>query len=527
MNLCGLIENPSLRERLSLLAADAGWSCWLSDDAALFERVLDTMQPAAELVITDAPAHLGLLARCAGRAPVILLARDGGEQHASATVLDALLPDAELLLSFKTCVNARRFRERFADLDSHEPITSLPRHDELLRSLGSHQDAGMGLLVVQIDHPHHLYSHLDPVSRSDLLGALGEQVRRALPPQAVLGFYDPACFAAALPGFSAATTAGAAQTLVTAMRQPLAFRGGQMHITVSVGYGFEALFSDADRLWTQAWRAMRQALEEGGDRAAGMAETAAADRLPNALTREEFSLVLQPQFGADGERLTGAEVLLRWQGLEVGNLSPSQFIPLAERRGHMARIGDWVLERACREAATWFENRINPLRLGVNVSPHQFGKGAIVDQINRFRAERWLDPAILELELPHEAMLALVDTHREHLYRLRDLGVRFALDNLGSGLMDTNRLLRCPVDTLKIDRSLIQRIEADPRARELAEQICRLGQRFGLRVVAVGVETQAQLIILQGFGCTDVQGFLFSQPVSLARFGELLTNRPT
>jgi len=527
MNLCGLIENPSLRERLSLLAADAGWSCWLSDDPALFERVLDTMQPAADLVITDAASKLGLLADCAGRAPVILLVRGGGEQTAAVTVLDALLPDAELLLSFKTCVNARRFRERFTNLDSHEPVTSLPRHDELLRSLSAHQDSGMGLLVVQIDHPHHLYSHLDPVSRSDLLGALGEHVRLALPPQAMLGFFDPACFAAALPGCTAATVARTAQALVTAMRQPLAFRGGQMHITVSVGYGFEASFGDAERLWTQAWRAMRQALEDSGDRASGMAEPAVADRLPNALAREEFSLVLQPQFSADGERLTGAEVLLRWQGLEVGDLSPSQFIPLAESRGHMARIGDWVLERACREAATWLENRINPLRLGVNVSPHQFGKGAIVDQINRFRTERWLDPTILELELPHEAMLLLVDSHREHLYRLRDMGVRFALDNLGSGLMDTNRLLRCPVDTLKIDRALVRRIETDPGARELAEQICRLGQRFELRVVGVGVETQAQLVMLQGFGCTDVQGFLFSQPVSLTRFAELLTARAT
>jgi EAL domain-containing protein (putative c-di-GMP-specific phosphodiesterase class I) len=310
------------------------------------------------------------------------------------------------------------------------------------------------------------------------------------------------------------------------MREPLAFRSGSLHLTVSVGFACQALFGDPERLWTEAWRAMRRVLDQRGDRATGSDQDAMAERLPQALARDEFSLVLQPQIAVAGGRLTGAEVLLRWQGLEVGELSPSQFIPIAESRGHMTRIGDWVLERTCRAAANWLEHRISPVRLGVNVSPQQFNRGAIVAQIERFRAERWLDPTLLELEVSHEAMLRLVEGHREHLYRLRDLGVRFALDNLGSGLVDTTRLLRCPADTLKIDRALVGRIETDPFARELAERICALGERFGLRVVAVGVEREAQLALLQGMGCTEIQGYLISPPVTLQRFGELLAGAP-
>jgi len=526
MNLCGLIDDNGLRQRLTLIAADAGWSCWLSDDLALLQRVLDTSQPAAELIVTDSKDRVSALEAFAGRAPVVLLAPPDGTAATAFSAIDPALADAELLLSFKTCVNARRFRERFADLDRLEPITSLPRQDELLQALGRHSGEPMGLVVIQIDHAPHLYKHLDPVSRSDLLGALSERVRLALPNQALLGFYDPSCFVAALPGFPSVEVAAAAQGLVAALREPLEFRGGSLHITASVGYGFEAHFSDSERLWTEAWRAMRRAIAQHGDRAVGSDLSTMSDRLPQALAREEFSLVLQPQLGMDGERLSGAEVLLRWQGLEVGALSPSQFIPLAESRGHMARIGDWVLERACRAAASWLENRIDPVRLGINVSPQQFNRGAIVAQIERIRAERWMDPALLELEVPHDVMLLLVDGHREHMYRLRDLGVRFALDNLGSSLVDTARLLRCPVDTLKIDRSLVDRIETDVHARELIERICELGQRFGLRVVAVGVERESQLALLRGAGCTDVQGFLFSPPVSLERFGELLAGAP-
>jgi EAL domain-containing protein (putative c-di-GMP-specific phosphodiesterase class I) len=328
---------------------------------------------------------------------------------------------------------------------------------------------------------------------------------------------------AALPGFSADQVGAAAKQTVAAMRGPLHFKGGVLHITVSIGYGDEALFGDAQRLWSQTWRAMRRALAQHGDRAVGCERIDVAERLPQALAREEFSLVLQPQISVDGERLAGAEVLLRWQGLDVGELSPSQFIPVAESRGYMARIGDWVLENACRAAATWLENRIDPVRLGINVSPQQFNKGTIVAQIERFRAERWLDPSLLEIEIPHEVMLQLVDAQREQLYRLRDLGVRFALDHLGAGLLDAARLLRCPADTLKIDRVLVERLDADVHARELVEGICQLGRRFQLRVVAVGVERESQLSILRQAGCTDAQGYLFSPPVSLARFGDLLS----
>lgn len=522
MNVTGVIHNPALRERLTLLAAAAGWRCWLCSDALGLDRILSALSPAPDLLLFDDWAALEQ--RRGGSGTAVLLTEVPLElaEDAGYSQVDPDQADDELLHALKTCVNAKRLRDRFAELERTEPITSLPRHEELFRSIARCKGRPLGLLVVQIDHASHLYDSLDPVSKTDLLAAMASHIRAAVPANGVLGFFDAACFVVALPDVDEPTVARAADAVVMLARSPVRFRGGELHLTVSVGHAFQAMYGDTERLWSQAWRAMRQALEAGGDRAAGTEMPELGVRLPQALERDEFSLVLQPQVAADGKRITGAEVLLRWQGMEVGALAPNHFIPLAEQRGQMARIGDWVLERACQEAASWFEHLLEPLVLGINVSPQQFHKGAIVEQVTRFRSESWFDPAMLELELSQEAMLTLVDDYRKELYRLRDWGVRFALDGLGSSLIDASKLLRCPADTLKIDRTLVSRMEDDREARELVAQICRLGQRFELRVVAVGVEKPSQLTILERFGCTDAQGYLFSAPVTLTQFRELL-----
>ena len=142
----------------------------------------------------------------------------------------------------------------------------------------------------------------------------------------------------------------------------------------------------------------------------------------------------------------------------------------------------------------------------------------------RLTLEEWLDPGILELEMSHDNLLHVVDQHRASLFQLRDSGVRIAIDNLGVGIVDTNKLLRCPADTLKIDRSLVARMEHDPSAHILVEQICQVGDRFQLRVVAVGVETETQRRLLENLGCTEAQGYLFSAPIPLRDFQRYLSD---
>ncbi len=490
----------------------------MTDDIATLVNMLTTVTPTPDVVMSDdsrAFAHLRFIS-----AALVFL----GSENAGATVatVDPGNDDAVLYQQLKTCVNARRFRSRFAELERTEPITSLPRHEELFKTLARYNGMPMGLMIIHLDHAEHLYANLDPVSKTDLLSALGTHIRLALPQIGELGFYDASCFIVALPGTSERALREASKKLLCDAQQPVTYGGGEIFITVSIGYSFETTFADSERIWVDAWQAMGRAAEAGGNRMEGPVDTKLSQRIPEALDRDEFSLVLQSQWSLQGTKLRGAEALLRWQGMEVGELAPNHFISIAEQHGHMARIGDWVLERACREASTWFERLIDPLWLCINVSPQQFHNSAISKQIDRIRVERWLEPTMLELELPHENMLHLVDNYRDQLYKLRDLGVRFALDNLGHSLIDPPKLLRCPVDTLKIDRSLIANIETDPQAADLVQQICQLGNRFKLRVVAVGVENEIQLQRLENFGCSDVQGYLLSPPVSLEDFHQRL-----
>lgn len=519
MIVCGLIKDANLRDRVQHLAATTGWGIWLAEEQETFEAMLTAVSPFPDAVVADDESLFqGLPATAAAW---VYLGRQS-RSNIAATAVDPQTDDATLVQQLKTCVNARRFRMSFARLDRTEPITSLPRHEELFQQLGESRGKGMGMVVIHLDHANHLYANLDPVSKTDLLAALGEHIRSGLPSGTRLGFYDAACFIVAVPDIEADAMSPLCRQLITGVRQPLRFQGTEIYITASIGYSYDAEMGDPEPLWAAAWQAMCVAAEQGGDRVRSATEGTVAERIPQALEREEFSLVMQAQWNIQGDRLRGVEALLRWQGMEVGELASSRFIPIAERHGHMARIGDWVLEHACREASTWFEHRIDGVVLAVNVSPQQFRNAAIRKQIERFRRERWLDPGMLELELSHENMLDLVDHQREQIYALRDRGVRFALDNLGSSLIDTSKLLRCPADTLKIDRRLVAAMITDRAAADLVAQICQLGQRLKLRVVAVGVENDQQLARLADFGCTDVQGYLFSKPVPLTEFRQQL-----
>lgn len=519
MIVLALIKDEQLRERIRRLGARAGWRVRLAADESELLVTLVTGRATPDVIVSDEPEKLtGIGALPAAR---VYLRPDRGDPGTDA--FDPSLDDRALEQHINNCVNARRFRARFAAIDRNEPITSLPRHEELLGSLASRIDEPVGMMVVRVDHAERLYASLDPMAKTDLFAALSERLESKLPIQARLGFYDPACFVVTLPNIRSAELERVGTDLRLAVSKPLLDTAGEVHLTVSIGCSFAAAFNGADYLWSTAWAAATAASQAGGDRVFGAnPDNAISERIPTALERDEFSLVLQPQWSLLDNRLTAVEALLRWQGRDIGGLPPSQFIPIVEQQGQMARVGDWVLERACRETAGWLPRMVQPILLAVNVSPQQFHGRSIVTQIARNSAEHRLNPASLELELSHRNMLRVVDDFREQIYTLRDWGVRFAIDNLGGGLIEPEKLLRCPVDTLKIDRSVVSALTEDTQAANLAAQICELGERFNLRVVGVGVETEDQLQMLAEWGCTDAQGMLVSRPVPVTGFRQLM-----
>ena len=519
MRIAAYITDSELRARFATMSQSHQWQVLICDSTSDVAAVCAGIH-APDLVISDRLA--ALLLSDAGDVQRVLL---GKEAHLPPGV-QAIPPDDEhaLLRSLTQCASVARLRDQFSRIEQLEPITRLPRYTEILDNAAQFAGTSIGIIALQIDHGDHLYADLDPISKTDLLSHLSDYLQAQLGSNMQLGFVDASCFAVLLPGATEAHAETCAEELISAFRPGVPFKGTVMHLTASAGYAVESRCQDAQKLWKKAWAAKMLAARQGGDQVVSAPRTSLGERIPSAMARDEFSLVLQAQWDTENQSLSGVEALLRWQGMEVGELAPSHFIPIAEQSGQMARVGDWVIERACNEATTWFEHLLNPIVLAINVSPQQFDRNVINRQIERLTAERWLDPTMLELELTHDQLLYLVDHHRSSLYALRDMGVRFALDRLGADLIHAEKLLRCPADTLKMDRSLIARA-GDPTADALISEICQLANRFNLRSVAVGVEQEYQLERLKSLGCSDVQGYLLSKPVPLAEFRGILARR--
>ncbi|MEM7099889.1 MAG: bifunctional diguanylate cyclase/phosphodiesterase [Pseudomonadota bacterium] len=527
IEICVFLSNTDLSARLGQLAAVQGWTIIHWDTRPTPDLTLSFGPRNPDIVFFDDPGlYQTLQALEQETSPLFVNLHTSSEPQLTEPQILSLAAqstDTELVTQITTALNLNRFSQQFFSTQAQEPITKLPHHPELLEYMDRHHGEPTGLIVVQIDHAEHLYANLDPVSKTDLLSELSHYFSDQLPERALMGIFDAACFVIWIPGTQPSVIRDIASKYCELGSNPIDFRSGELHFTLSAGYGFEAALTSPQNLWHDTWVAKEKARNEGGNQAVGVNDAAQVGaRIPTAFERDEFSLVLQPQWNAAGDELRGVESLLRWQGMEVGNLAPDHFIPIAERSGQMARVGDWVLERAACESTTWLEHLVSPILLGINVSPQQFYNDAIKYQVERLAKDQWLDPSILELELSHNNLLEIVDQHRTTLYQLRDAGVRVAIDNLGTSVVDTQKLLRCPADTLKLDRSLVAQVTKDANTARLIEQICQLGAKFQLRVVAVGVETEEQRVMLESLGCSDMQGYLLAEPVPLDEFHQFL-----
>jgi diguanylate cyclase (GGDEF)-like protein len=239
--------------------------------------------------------------------------------------------------------------------------------------------------------------------------------------------------------------------------------------------------------------------------------------LRNAIARRELRLVYQPQKDiADGE-VTGFEALLRWSYPIRGEVSPAEFIPIAEEAGIILQIGEWVLRAACREAATW----PRPLTLAVNVSAVQIYNAGFAPLVHEVLLDTGLAPSRLALEITETALVRDLNRALAALRRIKALGVRIIMDDFGTGYSSLSNLRAFPFDKIKIDKSFIESVDTNEQAAAIVRSVLGLGRALRLPVVAEGVETPAELGFLTLENCNEVQGYLVAKPADIAAFRHL------
>jgi len=244
--------------------------------------------------------------------------------------------------------------------------------------------------------------------------------------------------------------------------------------------------------------------------------------LRGALQRGEFQVRYQPRVNVASGEVTGFEALLRWQHPEFGLLSPSEFIPVLEDTGIIVEVGEWVLETVCHQLAAWRDRGMDPRPVAVNLSARQFRMAGLDRAIAAIVAEAGIEPGLLELELTESLLMHDPEETVKTLGNLERYGVRLAVDDFGTGYSSLMYLKRFPLDALKIDRAFVSDATNNAEDAAIVRAIIDLGHNLGLKVVAEGVETQAQLDFLRGCGCDEMQGFLFSAAVAPADAQKML-----
>ena len=243
----------------------------------------------------------------------------------------------------------------------------------------------------------------------------------------------------------------------------------------------------------------------------------------HALERQQFSLHFQPQVALADGAVIGAEALLRWRHPELGNISPDEFIPLAEESGLILPIGEWVMRSALQQLKEWQRAGYPQLRMAVNLSAVQFRHRDLAALVARVLVGVAVAPEFLELELTESVAMHDPQGAISIMEDLHQLGVRMSIDDFGTGYSSLSYLKKFKVSKLKIDRSFVRDIHTDPEDRAIVSAVIGMAQQLGMSTIAEGVETAEQLAFLRAQGCCEVQGYFFAKPMPAAEFVAFLS----
>ena len=434
------------------------------------------------------------------------------------------------------------YREAEARIDflaNHDELTKLPNRtlvrDRILHSMAQARRNATQFAVMFLDLDrfkviNDAYGH--PTGDALLVEAAC-RLRRLLREEDTVARLGGDEFLVVLPNLSRSADAYVvAQKILDAFEHPLAMGTLQAHVNTSIGV---ALFPrdghDVDTLIRNADVAMYRSKDLGGGiyqffNSEMSRQTQRRVQLEThlrlALGRNELEVRYQPKVDIASGRLTGCEALTSWNHPAIGSVPPSQFIPVAEESGLIVPLGDWVLQTACAQSKAWLDAGLGPIPVAVNISARQFHRQDVVAWVMDTLRSTGLPPRLLELELTESLIAEDPDNVAAAIKALRAEGVRFAIDDFGTGYSSLGYLKRFPVDSLKIDQSFVKNVGSEPDDEAISLAVISLAHSLRLKVIAEGVESEAQRDFLLKHGCDEIQGYFFSRPLPASEFTETL-----
>ncbi|WP_433210628.1 putative bifunctional diguanylate cyclase/phosphodiesterase [Dactylosporangium sp. CS-047395] len=513
----GAAELLGAQVRLVLAGDDT--SCPAAD-AAMRSEELYVDEDAEGLTVIAVPVL------AAGETAGALVARVSGAEGYHADQVEAFAQQAGLALT-----DARTVEE--VHEAHHDHVTGLPNRALFLKAF--HDRDRAGVLFIDLDRFKAVNDSLGHDAGDKLLAAVAGRIRGCVRVGDTVARLGGDEFAVLLGDAARDSAVATGERIIAAVREPFRIEGRSVYIGASIGVALPATAGAVpDELLSCADLAMYRAKKDGPGRvvvyepamhAAALHYLSLRADLQRALAGGEFALQYQPLVRLDNGTVVGVEALLRWNSPERGVVAPGEFLPIAEEAGLIGDIGQWVLASAARQVAAWRRRRPG-LTLNVNISGLELLRPGFVEDVTRTLAAAALPTSAVTLELTESVLMSDPKPAVLALNRLRARGVQLSIDDFGTGYSSLAYLRDLPVDELKVDRAFIARTQLTGRDMALVSTIMELGHILGLRVVAEGIENQAQLDAVQRLGCALGQGFHLHRPMDPAAIPPLLDAPP-
>lgn len=467
--------------------------------------------------------------------------RDGGDPVVCETQLVKLPGSRSDLVraSLIDVTERRNAEEKLRHLATHDPLTDLPNRalfsDRLDAAAARADRSGtkFAVLFLDLDNFKRVNDAFGHRHGDELLKRIATRLTTGLRGTDTVARFGGDEFAVLVEGLdNPISVVPVLEKVINQVAQPMVLRTSKVGVTTSIGVSIYPDNGDGADELLQASDTALYAAKLAGKNAyafydARMAEStverlALTADLRRALAEEQFLVQYQPQVELESGRVVGFEALVRWNHPDRGILMPDQFLGIAEEGGMIAAIGDWVLHRACRQVRAWADEGFDGVRVSVNLSAGQVRDRQIITTVRSALEENDLAPQQLELELTENILFQETEGAAALLRRIKDLGIRLAVDDFGSGYSTLRQIASFPIDVIKIDKLFASGVLTDTRDAAVVEGLARIAQNLGLSTIGEGIEDTDQLEMYRRFGFDMIQGFVYSPPVDPQTCTDLL-----